>query len=68
MGGSLSTFLAFFTTVATAALMIPVAEAMSQWKWNWYRNDRPLSDFQVFDGASRNVFGSVAFLRQFTYK
>ncbi|XXH00032.1 hypothetical protein Hte_006373 [Hypoxylon texense] len=59
---TLNSYLAFLTTLAKAALMPPVAEALSQIKWNWFHVDRPLEDIQVFDAASRGTFGSLFML------
>jgi len=62
-------FLAFFATFASATSMIPLAEAISQWKWNWIqKEDRPLADLQLFDDASRGVLGSVLLLRHLSYR
>ncbi|KAK0671937.1 hypothetical protein QBC41DRAFT_269487 [Cercophora samala] len=43
--------------------MSPVVECISQWKWNWFDLERPVTDFDVFDKASRGVFGSVLLLK-----
>lgn len=43
--------------------MSPVVECISQWKWNWFDQEHPITDFDVFDKASRGVFGSVLLLR-----
>ncbi|KAK4164068.1 hypothetical protein QBC43DRAFT_211720 [Cladorrhinum sp. PSN259] len=43
--------------------MSPVVECISQWKWNWFRLERPITDFGVFDKASRGVVGSVFLLK-----
>ncbi len=59
---TLNTFLAFFTTLTKAAFAMAVAEALSQWKWNWFEADRPLTDFQTFDAASRGPWGSLKLL------
>jgi len=60
---TLNTFLAFFTTFTKAAFMNPVVECISQWKWNWFHQDRSLVDFETFDKASRGVLGSVVLLK-----
>jgi len=68
---TLNTFLAFFTTFTKAAFMIPISEALSQWKWNIYASglpSRPLADFQVLDAASRGVWGSWMLFRNFRWK
>ncbi|KAK4186002.1 hypothetical protein QBC35DRAFT_465080 [Podospora australis] len=69
---TLNTFLAFFTTFAKATLiMIPISEAMSQWKWNLFvsKNQgelgRPVSDLQVLNAASRGTCGSLKLLVSF---
>ncbi|KAK3997223.1 hypothetical protein QBC44DRAFT_280848 [Cladorrhinum sp. PSN332] len=43
--------------------MSPVVECISQWKWNWFDLERPITDFSVFDKASRGVLGSVFLVR-----
>ncbi|GKT83889.1 LOW QUALITY PROTEIN: hypothetical protein Ct61P_01739 [Colletotrichum tofieldiae] len=53
LGLTLNTLLAFLATLARAAFVIPVSESISQLKWLWYREERPLKDFQDFDSASR---------------
>ncbi|KAL1905955.1 hypothetical protein Sste5344_008344 [Sporothrix stenoceras] len=59
---SLNTLIALLATLAKAALMIPIAESISQWKWNWFRTNRNLADFQTFDLASRGLWGSVSLI------
>jgi hypothetical protein len=65
---TLNAFLAFFTTLAKAGLLLPLTEAVSQWKWNLYQSSprgRPLMDFQVLDNASRGVWGALNVLGRF---
>ncbi len=38
------------------------AEALSQLKWLWYRQQHRLSDIEVFDKASRGAYGSLKLL------
>ena len=60
---SLNTFVAFFLALCQAAFILPVIEALSQLKWNWYaRAARPLTDFQVFEDATRGLDGSLRLL------
>ncbi|ERS95456.1 hypothetical protein HMPREF1624_08334 [Sporothrix schenckii ATCC 58251] len=59
---SLNTLVALLATLAKAALMIPIAESISQWKWNWFRTHRSLADFHTFDLASRGLWGSVSLI------
>lgn len=42
--------------------MIPIAESISQWKWNWFQTRRNLADFHTFDLASRGLWGSVSLI------
>jgi hypothetical protein len=51
---TLNTFLALFTTIATAGLMVAVLEGLGQLKWIWFmRVKRPLADFQTYEDACR---------------
>ncbi|KAK4171881.1 hypothetical protein QBC36DRAFT_304935 [Triangularia setosa] len=59
---SLNTFLAFFTTFAKAAFMVPVSIAISQAQWTWFLDERPLYDFHILDQASRGPWGSFVLL------
>ena len=65
---TLNTFLAFFTTIVRVAITGPVAECISQWKWNWFHHERPLADFQIFDRASRGILGSVLLIKLLKWK
>lgn len=52
-----------FTTIAKAALIYPVAECISQFKWLYFGQDaRRTIDLQRFDDASRGPWGSFCFL------
>ena len=57
---TLNALLALFTTLTKAAFMVPIAEAISQWKWNVYHDNlsKPLAEYCVLDLASRSAWGS----------
>lgn len=42
--------------------MFPVSMAISQTKWTWFLQDRPLYDFHAIDQASRGFWGSLVLL------
>ncbi|KAH7113736.1 hypothetical protein B0J11DRAFT_497086 [Dendryphion nanum] len=49
--------------VASAALILPVSEALGQLKWNWFQNEsKKMWDFEIFDNASRGPWGSALLL------
>jgi hypothetical protein len=50
--------------------MMPVAEAISQWKWNVYHssNGRSVMDFEVLDKCSRGLWGAFGLVRHFKLK
>ncbi|KAH7381589.1 hypothetical protein BKA66DRAFT_570723 [Pyrenochaeta sp. MPI-SDFR-AT-0127] len=54
--------LALAVTIAKAAMMVPVASALGQLKWHWYRTFRKLDGLEHFDEASRGVLGSLGLL------
>jgi len=72
MNITLNTFLAFFATITKSSFMIPIAEALSQWKWNLFAAQRgqarSLADFQTLNAASRGTWGSWALVRRFKWR
>ncbi|KAH7409986.1 hypothetical protein DE146DRAFT_332961 [Phaeosphaeria sp. MPI-PUGE-AT-0046c] len=61
-GITLNAGIAVFSTVAKAALILPVSEAIGQLKWVWMQEERKLFDFLAFDNASRGPLGSLLLL------
>jgi hypothetical protein len=61
-GITLNAFIAVFSAIAKAAMILPVSEAIGQLKWVWMRSERRLSDFLAFDNASRGPLGSLILL------
>lgn len=61
-GITLNTAVAFISTLCRTAFLLPVVQALSQLKWNWYRKPRSLQDFRIFDEASRGLWGSLKLL------
>ncbi|KAI2776395.1 hypothetical protein F4815DRAFT_484627 [Daldinia loculata] len=59
---NLNTLIALISTVMRAAMLVGVAEVISQTKWTWFSRPRPLSHLQYFDEASRSIFGSLSLL------
>lgn len=57
---TLNTIVAIISTFAKAALMLPVAECISQLKWaHFEKGYHRLSDMNTFDHASRGIWGSL---------
>jgi hypothetical protein len=50
--------------VASAALLLPVSEALGQLKWSWFQGGKSqkMWDFEIFDNASRGPWGSLLLL------
>ncbi|KAI1774869.1 hypothetical protein F4818DRAFT_54350 [Hypoxylon cercidicola] len=59
---NLSSIVAVLSTVFRGALLAVVDEVISQLKWTWFRNPRPLVDLSIFDQATRGPWGSLRFL------
>jgi len=61
LGLTLNTIL---SKVASAALILPISEAIGQLKWSWFRGktSRNALDFEIFDKASRGAWGSFLLL------
>ena len=50
--------------VASAALILPISEAIGQLKWTWFSGSesKEMIDFEIFDKASRGAWGSFLLL------
>ncbi|KAG8163810.1 hypothetical protein KVR01_005728 [Diaporthe batatas] len=59
---NLNTVVATLSTILRAQLLLVAAEAISQYKWSWFRRPRRLIDMVRFDEASRGLMGSLNFL------
>lgn len=59
---TLNAFLSLLVTFLYMALMVPIPKCIAQLKWNHYSTSRPLSDIELFDEASRTVWGSAVLL------
>ncbi|KAI4867977.1 hypothetical protein F4820DRAFT_411924 [Hypoxylon rubiginosum] len=59
---NLNTLIALISTIMRAAMLVGVAEVISQTKWSWFSRPRPLIHLQYFDEASRSVSGSLSLL------
>ena len=59
---SINTLISIFTTVMKASMLLPIAEGVSQLKWLWFREVRPLIDLERYDSASRGPWGCCLLL------
>ena len=60
---TINTVISIFATVSRICLMLAVSSALGQYRWNWfYRQSRPLADFDLLDTASRGAIGSFRLL------
>ncbi|RYO71935.1 hypothetical protein AA0113_g1646 [Alternaria arborescens] len=50
--------------IASAALILPISEAIGQLKWAWFRGSesKDMIDFEIFDKASRGAWDSFLLL------
>jgi hypothetical protein len=50
--------------IASAALILPISEAIGQLKWTWFNGheSKETIDFEIFDKASRDAWGSFLLL------
>jgi hypothetical protein len=65
---TLNTAISILSTIIRSSVVVPIAAALTQQKWLWFRssraniNGRRLWDYEVFDRASRGVPGSIQLL------
>ncbi|OCK84484.1 hypothetical protein K432DRAFT_440020 [Lepidopterella palustris CBS 459.81] len=62
LGITLNAYISVLAALAKAAMILPVAEAIGQLKWIWFRRKSKLMDFFTFDSASRGPWGSLMLL------
>jgi hypothetical protein len=50
--------------IASAALILPVSGSIGQLKWSWFDGSKPrdIIDFEIYDEASREAWGSFLLL------
>ena len=51
--------LAISSAIMRATMLLPVATAIGQLRWSWFRSSRRLIDIECFDEASRGIIGSA---------
>ena len=56
---SVNALISVFSTILKGTMLYAVAGAISQLKFSWFREQRPLMDLVRFDDASRGVWGSL---------
>ncbi|KAK5071918.1 hypothetical protein LTR51_006402 [Lithohypha guttulata] len=59
---SVNTLIAVFATTLKVATAFVLAEGLSQMKWSWYSDAKPLHHFLVYDNASRGPWGALQLL------
>ena len=61
-GLTLNTITSVLRQIAQMALLVPIAEGISQLKWLWFTTKKPIADIQDFDEGSRGPIDSVLLL------
>jgi hypothetical protein len=58
------TIITVLSKLASAALILPISEAIGQLKWSWFhgKEAKDAFDFEIFDKASRGAWGSILLL------
>ncbi|KAF1934562.1 hypothetical protein EJ02DRAFT_439774, partial [Clathrospora elynae] len=56
---NINTLIAVFGALIKAAILLPVAECISELKWSWFAQSRNLIDLENFDVASRGPWGAA---------
>ena len=56
---SIFPILAISSAIMRATMLLPVATAIGQLRWSWFRSSRRLIDIERFDEASRGIIGSA---------
>ncbi|KAK8880205.1 hypothetical protein PGQ11_001499 [Apiospora arundinis] len=59
---SINAVVSILSTTLKACAVFILAEGISDSKWRWFREKRPLHDFVIFDNASRGPWGCLKLL------
>ena len=59
---SVNSLLSIYVTILKAAVLLVIAEGLSQLKWQRFEDDRPLDELARYDEASRGPMGSLRLL------
>lgn len=59
---NINSVLSIFTTLFRAAILFPVAEGITELKWVWFAQTRPLRDIDRFEAASKSPWGALKLL------
>ncbi|KAI1371199.1 hypothetical protein F4677DRAFT_317044 [Hypoxylon crocopeplum] len=59
---SINTIVTFYSEVMRAAMVLALGECLSQLKWSWFTQPRPLDHIEHYDNASRGPWGSLGML------
>lgn len=62
MNITLNAYIAILSKALSASLLLPISEALGQLKWSWFQDAKKMSDFEMFDNASRGPWGSFILL------
>jgi len=62
LGLTINAYIAIFSGLGKAALILPTSEAIGQLKWLWFRREKKLQDFCQLDYATRGPWGSMMLL------
>lgn len=60
--------LAILSVIMRATMLLPVATAIGQLKWGWFRTGRRLLDMERFDEAAHGVLGSMKLMWTLKFK
>jgi hypothetical protein len=61
----ITTMVSILSQFAQSALLMALASGVSQLKWAWFQQVKPLEDMELFDKASRGPEGSIQFIYRF---
>ncbi|KAK8076328.1 hypothetical protein PG994_003600 [Apiospora phragmitis] len=64
-GITLNALVSVMSSVLKAAAVLPLAGGISQTKWLWYKEPRPLKEMETFDDASRGPWGALLLMLDF---
>ena len=59
---SINALISVYIVILKGSMLLVTAEGLSQLKWRWFDQERPLKDLLTYDHASRGPWGSLTLL------
>lgn len=65
---NINALISIYMVILKGSILLVTAEGLSQLKWKWFAQERPLRDLETYDRASRGPWGALILLRRLRFR